>query len=438
MATISSYAQQLSILNLMNAKYAAALKSMNQVATGNKINSPKDDASGYAIGKRMSVEIGSLEQTLSNVQTGNSMLNVANGAMSNTLEILQTLKEKAIAAANDTAKDSDRAIIQKELNQYIDQINDNSLVTYNGKYLLTGQNSGPSVETNQAYTNRSLGEDVTGATKLTDLTRRQGDNLNISANDTVNVSFVKDGKTYSTSFAVGEMTLEDIFKQANEAGAGEVFDTSGMAEATSLIGTDVTGQELHTVDDRNAITVKAAEAGKAGNIAGFTISISDADGNEKKAVNAVLDDFTESIAGSDKRADNSLVLHTGTSASQNMHVALGDMGARALGLQGSDGSYLSVSTQENANAAINVIDNAIERLLSQQTTVGAMQSRLGYTQSNITTQHENVSAAMETLIGADLAKAITEYTANNIQMQAAQAMLAQANSNAGWFLNLLG
>jgi len=76
--------------------------------------------------------------------------------------------------------------------------------------------------------------------------------------------------------------------------------------------------------------------------------------------------------------------------------------------------------------------------LSQQTTVGAMQSRLGYTQSNITTQHENVSAAMETLIGADLAKAITEYTANNIQMQAAQAMLAQANSNAGWFLNLLG
>ena len=169
MATISSYAQQLSILNLMNAKYAAALKSMNQVATGNKINSPKDDASGYAIGKRMSVEIGSLEQTLSNVQTGNSMLNVANGAMSNTLEILQTLKEKAIAAANDTAKDSDRAIIQKELNQYIDQINDNSLVTYNGKYLLTGQNSGPSVETNQAYTNRSLGEDVTGATKLTDL-----------------------------------------------------------------------------------------------------------------------------------------------------------------------------------------------------------------------------------------------------------------------------
>ena len=438
MSTISSYAQQLSILNLMNVKYAAAAKSMNQVATGNKINSAKDDASGFAIGKRMSVEIGALEKTLSNVQTGNSLLNVANGAMSSTLEILQTLKEKAIAASNDTAKDSDRATIQKEMNQYIDQINDNSLVTYNGKHLLTGANSGATVETNQAYTNRSLGEDTTGATKLTDLTRRQGDSLNISATDTVNVSFVKDGKTYATSFEVGDMTLEDIFKKANEAGAGEVFDTESMDTATSLIGTDSDGRELHTVDDKNAITVKSTEAGKAGRIAGFTISVTDASGNVRKDVNTVLDDFSESISGTDKRDDSSLVLHTGTHASQNMQVGLGDMGARALGLQGSDGSYLSVSTQSDANAAINVIDNAINRLLEQQTTVGAMQSRLEYTGNNITTQHENVTAAMETITGADLAKAITEFTANNIQMQAAQAMLAQSNSNAGWFLNLLG
>ena len=375
---------------------------------------------------------------MSNVQTGNSLLNVANGAMSSTLEILQTLKEKAIAASNDTAKDSDRATIQKEMNQYIDQINDNSLVTYNGKHLLTGANSGATVETNQAYTNRSLGEDTTGATKLTDLTRRQGDSLNISSTDTVNVSFVKDGKTYATSFEVGDMTLEDIFKKANEAGAGEVFDTSSMDTATSLIGTDSDGRELHTVDDKNAITVKSTEAGKAGRIAGFTISVTDASGNVRKDVNTVLDDFSESISGTDKRDDNSLVLHTGTHASQNMQVGLGDMGARALGLQGSDGSYLSVSTQSDANAAINVIDNAINRLLEQQTTVGAMQSRLEYTGNNITTQHENVTAAMETITGADLAKAITEFTANNIQMQAAQAMLAQSNSNAGWFLNLLG
>jgi flagellin len=437
MATIGSYAQQLSLLNKMNYNYKMALKSANQVATGNKINSASDNASIYAIGKRMDVEIGALGQASSNVQTGNSMLNVASGAMDNTMEILTTLKEKAIAAANSTAKDSDRATIQKELNQYIDQINDNSLVTYNGRYLLNGSNKGATLETNQAFTNNSLGLDTTGATKLTELTRRQGDNLNIDATDTVNISFVKDGKTYSTSFTAGEATLADIFNKANEAGAGDVFDTSSMDTATSLIGTDSNGKELYTADDQNAITVKAAQSGTAGAISGFTISVSDAEGNVKKSANTALDGFTESIRAADTRDDHSLVLHTGSDTSQNMHMALGDTSARGLGLQGSDGSYLSVSTQEDANAAINVIDNAINRLLDQQTSVGAMQSRLDYTHTNLVTQQTNVTDAMTTIIGADMAKAITQYTSYNIQMQASQAMLAQSMSNSSWFLSLL-
>jgi len=437
MATIGSYAQQLSLLNKMNYNYKMALKSANQVATGNKINSASDNASIYAIGKRMDVEIGALGQASSNVQTGNSMLNVASGAMDNTMEILTTLKEKAIAAANSTAKDSDRATIQKELNQYIDQINDNSLVTYNGRYLLNGSNKGATLETNQAFTNNSLGLDTTGATKLTELTRRQGDNLNIDATDTVNISFVKDGKTYSTSFTAGEATLADIFNKANEAGAGDVFDTSSMDTATSLIGTDSNGKELYTADDQNAITVKAAQSGTAGAISGFTISVSDAEGNVKKSANTALDGFAESIRAADTRDDHSLVLHTGSDTSQNMHMALGDTSARGLGLQGSDGSYLSVSTQEDANAAINVIDNAINRLLDQQTSVGAMQSRLDYTHTNLVTQQTNVTDAMTTIIGADMAKAITQYTSYNIQMQASQAMLAQSMSNSSWFLSLL-
>ena len=437
MATIGSYAQQLALLNTLNMNYSKAVKSANQVATGNKINSAKDDASYWAIGKRMDVKIGALGQATSNVQTGNSMLNVASGAMDNTVEILTTLKEKAIAAANSTAKDSDRATIQKEFNQYIDQINDNALVTYNGKYLLNGSNKSATLETNQAFTNSSLGLDTTGATKLTDLTRRQGDSLNIDATDTVNVSFVKDGKTYSTSFTAGDYTLEDIFKRANEAGAGEVFDTSAMATATSVIGTDSSGREVHTVDDQNAVTVKAAQAGTEGSIAGFTVSVTDAEGNVKKSVNTALDDFTETIGAADTRGDNSLVLHTGSESTQNMHMALGDASARALGLQGSDGSYLSVGTQEDANAAINVIDNAINRILDQQTSVGAMQSRLDYTHNNLVTQQTNVTDSMTTIIGADMAKAITQYTSYNIQMQAAQAMLAQSMSNSSWFLNLL-
>ena len=438
MATIGSYAQQLSLMNRLNMNYAAANKNMEHIATGNKINSPADDASGYSIGKRMDIEANSLEQCMANVQNGKSMMNVADGAMSNTLDILTTLKEKAIAAANSTANDKDRAAIQQEINQYIDQIDDNSLVTFNGMYLLTGSASAATKETNQAFTNKSLAEDVTGATKLTDLTDRVGNTLNISENDTIHVSYVRDGKTYHTSYSAADTTLADIFKNANNAGGGEVFDTSSMDTATNFIGVDENGKELYTVDDKNAITIKAAQAGKHGGLAGFTISVTDSDGNERKAINSVLDAFSETIGAADNTGDGSLAIHTGTSANQNIKLSLKDMSAIGLGLKGRDGSFLSVGTRENAEAAINVIQNAIDKILAQQTTTGAINSRMDYTYKNLTTQNENVVSAMTTLISADIAKEITQFTTNNMLAQATQAMLAQSYQNSSWFLNLLG
>ena len=438
MATIGSYAQQLSLMNRLNMNYAAANKNMEHIATGNKINSPADDASGYSIGKRMDIEANSLEQCMANVQNGKSMMNVADGAMSNTLDILTTLKEKAIAAANSTANDKDRAAIQQEMNQYIDQIDDNSLVTFNGMYLLTGSASAATKETNQAFTNKSLAEDVTGATKLTDLTDRVCNTLNISENDTIHVSYVRDGKTYHTSYSAADTTLADIFKNANKAGGGEVFDTSSMDTATNFIGVDENGKELYTVDDKNAITIKAAQAGKNGGLAGFTISVTDSDGNERKAINSVLDAFSETIGAADNTGDGSLAIHTGTSANQNIKLSLKDMSAIGLGLKGRDGSFLSVGTRENAEAAINVIQNAIDKILAQQTTTGAINSRMDYTYKNLTTQNENVVSAMTTLISADIAKEITQFTTNNMLAQATQAMLAQSYQNSSWFLNLLG
>lgn len=436
MATIGSYAHQVSLLNQLNSNYKASQKLATQIATGSKINSPADDASGYAIVKRMDVEIGSLEQANANTQTGNSMLNVASGAMANTMDILTTLKEKVIAAANSTSNDSDRAAIQQELNQYIDQINDNALTTYNGQYLMTGGYSGATHEATQAYTNTSLGTETSGGTKLTELTSRYGESLNIQSSDMVTVSYVKDGKTYSTSYSAADTTLEDIFKNANTAGGGDIFDTA--LGNTSEIGTDSNGNAVTTVDGKNAITVKAANAGKAATIAGFTITITDSQGNSRKTANNALDAFGETITGADDRGGKNLVLQTGTKSSYNMNINLGDVSARALGLQGSDGSYLSVGTRESAAAAINVIDNAIARLQKQQTNVGATQSRLVYTSKNLTTQAENVLSAKSVIESVDMAKAITEFTSRNVLMQATQSMLAQSYSNSAWFLNLLG
>ena len=88
-------------------------------------------------------------------------------------------------------------------------------------------------------------------------------------------------------------------------------------------------------------------------------------------------------------------------------------------------------------ASVKLPDNALSRALDQQTTIGAQSSRLDYTISNLTTQSENVTAAMATIMDADMAKEITEYTRDRILLQAAQAMLAQSNQNMAWFLSLL-
>ena len=439
MATIGGYTQQLSLLNQINSRYNSAAKHATAIATGNKVNSAADNASVYSIGTKMGVRIGALDQAASNTQTGSAMLKVADGAMSNTLDILKTMKERAIQAANSTAKDSDRAAIQKEFNQYIDQITDNSLVEYNGMALMNGSYSSATQLTTQVYTNRSFSTDTTGDTKLTELASRSGDGMEIMATDTVTVSFVKDGKTYSTSYTAGDTTLEDIFSKANEvaqdAGIGDVFDTN--IGSTKDIGTDEYGSQKTTVDGKNAITVKAATAGKAGEIAGFNISIQTADGQERKSVNNAFNEFTESIGAAENRDDNALTLQVGADANQSIKAGLGNLSARALGLQGSDGSFLSVGTAEDAQAAITVIDNAINKVLDQSTNVGALSSRLEYTYSNLTTESENLTSAQTTLIGADLAKEITQYTSDSILMQAAQAMLAQSYQNSSWYLNLL-
>ena len=108
MAMINGYIRSISILNVMNQNFASMMKHMRRVATGQRINSVADDPSGWAIGTRMGIEIRGLDQANRNAQSSQSMLKVAEGAVSSTIDILRTLKEKAIEAANDTCTDADR------------------------------------------------------------------------------------------------------------------------------------------------------------------------------------------------------------------------------------------------------------------------------------------------------------------------------------------
>ena len=433
---VNNFVMSTSILNTLNYHQTQASKHLLNISTGLKIRSVADDPSGWAIGQRMDVRIRSLDAANGNAQRMKSLLKVADGGISSTVDILRKLKEKAIEAANDTATDSDRQTIQKLFDQYVDQIDDNAYVDYNGKNLLDGSRQGAAQATQQAYTNRALSTDTTAMTKLTDPARRSGDSLGITDSDTINISYVKEGKTYSASFSAKDATVEDIFTKMN-AIDGDVFDVAGLS-TTSVIGTDAYGEEKQTVDGENALTIKAKTAGKDGAIAGFTIGITDSKGQEKKSVNNVFNEFTETIEPRNAVSDSSLYAQTSADANRGMKISLGDMRAEALGLRGRDGTVLSVTTKEGANAAMNVLDNALSRALDQQTTVGAMSSRLDYTISNLTVQSENLTDAKSTILDADMAKEMLAYTKENVLMQAAMAMLAQNNQNAAWFLSLLG
>ena len=428
-------------LNTLNKNSSALSKSLQKVSSGMKINSAADDASGYAISERMRVQIRGLDQANANTQNGSSMMKVAEGAVSSTVEILKTLKEKVINAANDSNTDSDRATIQKELDQSIDQINDNANITFNGKYLVDGSHNSKVTATTTAMTNESLYSTTNFSTKFTAMQDRNGQSLNITSKDTVTISFVKEGKTYSTSVKATD-NLETLLKSANkvkEQGTTTANNSFSVAKmgTTSDIGKDIATDPVHTADFGNALTINAAASGVKAQVSGITISVTDSQGKVKKSANAVLDNFSESIRAQNASDDNAISLQVGTKANQSIRVGLTDMRAEALGLQGSDGSTLQIGTQAQANAAINVLDNAVQKALDQQTTIGSVESRLEYTSSNLTTSSENVQSSESTIRDADMAKEMTEYTKNNVLLQAAQSMLAQANQSSSSVLSLL-
>ena len=426
----------LSALNTLNTNTNALSKSLKKVASGMKINSAADDASGYAISEKMRVNIRSLNQANANAQNGTSMMKVAEGAVSSTVEILKTMKEKAVNAANDTNTDADRATIQKELDQSIDQINDNANVTFNGQYLVDGSKSKNTNATTTAMTNISLNTDTATGSSLTSLKSRSGDSLNIHSTDTVTISYVKDGKTTTSSMTVGSENLGNVISKLT-GGQLRITGAGTGSGSTSTIGKDGSGNTVYTASGENGITISASESGVGGQIAGFTMYITDNTGAVNKSANAVLDAFDESIRAVNSSQDNSINMQVGAKAGQAIKVGLTDMKAVALGLQGNNGDTVSVGTREKANAAINTFDSAIQKALDQQTTIGAAMSRLEYTQSNLTTASENVTAAESTIRDADMAKEMTEYTKNNVLMQAAQSMLSQANQSSSNALSLL-
>lgn len=429
-------------LNELNKNEKAMSKDLKKLASGLKIGSAADDASGYAISERMAVQIRGLDQDSQNTQNSQALMKTASGALDSTMDILKTLKEKAINAANDTNTDADRATIQKEVDQAIQQIDENAQVTYNGKTMLDGSKNsevtGPQGQGTSTYlTNEYFADNTSKLSSIVELQSKTGEKLNILPGDKIIVSYVKNGVTYTNADKPIEVTDATFF--------GEMFEWTPCSQDldidhysnTSKIGVGPNGEDVYTTDGKNAISYHAKNPGLDGQIAGLSIRVEDSEGNPKKSINRIMDNFTETIRAQDPSPDNAMTFQVGTKANQSIRLGFTDMRSYALGLSSKDGKAIDISSQVSANAAISAFDNAVEKVLAQQTTLGAVTSRMDYTNANIVTANENVTASKSTISDADMAKEMTAFTKHNILTQAAQSMLAQANQSSSSVLSLL-
>ena len=466
---IKNNTDSINVRNTLNKNTKTSQSKLAKLASGMKINSAGDDASGYSISEKMRVQINSLSQAEQNTQNGTSMMKVAEGAINSTVDILTTMKERAIEAANDTNTDADRRIIQKEFDQYIDQITENAYTNYNGINLLDGSHNSGIKSVATVFANDYLSEpDLTTQRKLTELTDKNGENLGILASDRITISIVQDGKTYSKTYDVADNalaeiiagdkqihnadgTLRDVFKDeiAKDGFMGGLscldsqkyygydgFDNkiappSGQKTTTISVKTD-----SYDPDDPPA-TYEESQRGLKNQLGGITIAITDRYGKARTSANAKLNQFHEVIRAQNASPDNAITLQVGTQANQTIKIGLTDMRAYALALQGKDGNTISISSKLSANASIEVLDNALSKALDQQTAIGAVQSRLEHTYNNLLTARTNVQAAESVIRDADMAKEMTDFTKANILTQTAQSMLAQSNQSSSNVLSLL-
>ncbi len=431
-------------LNVLDKNDKMLAKSLKKAASGLRINGADDDASGYAISERMEVQMRGLDQDVDNTQTGNAMLKVAEGGVQSSVDILKTLKEKAINAANDTNTNADRATMQKEFDQSIDQLDENANVTYNGKTMLDGSHNnevigGAGNGTNTVLVNEQFDEATQEDTLISDLQDFSGRSLGIRSDSSIEISYVKQGRTYTRVLdPVADTELGSIF-MASEDPQNLVKDASSIARVSisKTIGEDRSGARVPTSSGNTGFFFRAAEAGINGQIAGLTFLVRDHNGSINRTATNVFNDLHELIRAEDPSPDNALVFQTGTKANDAVKIGFSDLRPVALGLRGTDGATLQITTQKAANAAISALDLALSKVLDQQTTIGSVRNRLDYTGDTLTTNSENTQKSMSTIRDADMAATMTEYTKTNVLAQSAQAMLAQANQNASSVLSLL-
>ncbi|ULL19452.1 flagellin [Paenibacillus sp. H1-7] len=370
----------------LSGNNTAVGKSLEKLSSGLRINRAGDDAAGLAISEKMRGQIRGLDQAQRNAQDGISLIQTAEGALTETHSILQRMRELAVQSSNDTNTDADRGELQKEVNQLTKELDRIANTTeFNTKKLLNGNLSGTNLTARtQAFDERS-NSDLFKTISFDNATSAQfGDN-------TYNVRI--SGVTSPTGAGSFTLTITDA------SGKQTTKQIATTATAVTIGGTSIaltastTANRLEKVGEEFTFTTRAAQK-----------------------------DIT----------DTSATFQIGANSSQTMNVAVEDMSAKALHVD-----KISVSSKGAAQASISAIQKALDDVSTQRSKLGAYQNRLEHSINNLGASSENLSAAESRIRDVDMAKEMMDFTKNNILTQASQAMLAQANQTPQGVLQLL-
>ena len=464
-------------------------KSTEKLSSGYKINRAADDAAGLSISEKMRKQIRGLTQASANAQDGISAVQTAEGALNEVQDMLQRMNELAVKAANGTNSETDKTYIQNEIDQLTTEIDRVSETTkFNEAYLLKGDSSVAKtyVYSYDKFSSNSAATvvDASGQSTVVDTTTQLA--FDVKFNSTAAVAdqnaiakaLVSQGATvtlYSKLNADGT-TETGRFMQLNGDAAQnykvvdqgsdtfKIYDQYDNEIATvTLSGGTVDAATSDSPYNTVSAVITGAKA-TAATSSKESAAYYDKDGNKISAnalakyfsvanntvvargdaplVYDALGNLTKLVA-SEVKGEKTLVgnlqlkLHVGADATSSNQITLNLSAMSAKGL-GVNGLRVDGSDDSNARDAIQTIQEALQKVSTQRSALGAVQNRLEHTIANLDNVVENTTAAESRIRDTDMASEMVKYSNNQILSQAGQAMLAQANQSNQGVLSLLG
>jgi len=406
--------------NLQSSSNALST-SMQRLSTGSRINSAKDDAAGLQISNRLTSQINGLGVAVKNANDGISLAQTAEGALQQSTNILQRMRDLSLQSANGSNSDSERKALDSEVGQLkkeLDRISNTT--TFGGRKLLDGNFGTTSFQVGSAANELiSVGIDEMSSTSL------------------------KGSYFQGTSEAVAL-----VGATAGTPGTpqvGNVGDADYAAEVPAVPGTPGTppaaGEVTLTItlsDSSTTTVIAEMKGGETARQAADKIAAAVNDANV--GVGAFVNEDTNAIEYVAKADDS------GASVLTSITATAGTTGLTTLGATTAAGmaaanentvSEIDITTAKGAQAAVLVIDDAIKAIDSQRADLGAVQNRFDNTISNLQNISENVSAARGRIQDTDFAAETANLSKNQILQQAGTAILAQAKQLPQAVLSLL-